>query len=355
LALALVFGGCLIWGYIFTHPMTTVTASVPTDWRRIVEPYVGPDPRRAWVQLITTLCLLGLAFTAIAISYQRSVVLLSLLLALPTAGLLVRTFVLMHDCAHGSFFQSRRLTEIVGFVTGVLTLTPFSQWRRDHALHHASSGDLERRGHGDVPTLTVREYRARTRRKQLQYRIIRHPILLLLGGPIHLAIGQRFRPRSNATRERQLNSVWMTNVAIALMLGLAIWMLDWKTVLLVYGVPYYLAAMAGVWLFYVQHQFEDAHWTDHEEWDYATAALRGSSHLQLSGPLRWFTGSIGLHHVHHLAPRIPNYRLQKCHDENELMQTAPIVTLRSGMSALRLALWDEDQRRLVSFKEADAA
>jgi omega-6 fatty acid desaturase (delta-12 desaturase) len=325
-----------------------------TDWRRVVEPYIGPDTRRATFQLITTLGLLAVLLIAMTMMLNRSMIGVVVLLALPTAGLLVRTFILMHDCAHGSFFASRRLNDIVGYATGVLTLTPFGQWRRDHALHHASSGDLGRRGHGDVTTLTVREYRAKTPRQRFLYRVIRHPALLLLGGPIHLMLGQRFRARSTATGTKQINSVWATNAGIVLLVSVALWLLGWKTVLIVYGLPYYLAAMAGVWLFYVQHQFEDAYWTSHGDWDYATAALRGSSHLALPAPLRWFTGNIGLHHVHHLAPRIPNHRLQRCHDENPLMQTAPVVTVRSGMTALRLALWDEDRGRLIRFDQIDA-
>ncbi|HXT14970.1 MAG TPA: fatty acid desaturase [Gemmatimonadaceae bacterium] len=287
-----------------------------------------------------------------AIHFARSRSLIAaLLLALPTAGLLVRTFILMHDCAHGSFFASRRLNDVVGFLTGVVTLTPFAQWRRDHALHHASSGDLDRRGHGDVPTLTVREYLAKTPRAQLGYRIIRHPMLLLFGGPFHLAIGQRLRGKSLATGKMQAASVWMTNAAIALVLAVALWAVGWKSVLIAYGLPYYIAAMAGVWLFYVQHQFEDAYWTPHGEWDYVEAALRGSSHLRLPAILQWTTGSIGLHHVHHVAPKIPNYRLQSCHDANDMFAKSPVITLRSGMSALRLALWDEDRQRLIAFRD----
>lgn len=334
--------------------MTDGSAAVNTDWRRVVEPYVGPDTRRASFQLISTLGLLALSSSATSMAFDASLIAAVVPLVLLTAGLLVRTFILMHDCAHGSFFSSRRLNDVVGYITGVLTLTPFGQWRRDHALHHASSGDLERRGHGDVPTLTVREYRAKTRRQRFLYRVIRHPALLLLGGPFHLMLGQRFRARSTATGTRQINSVWATNAGIVAVLSVAFWILGWKTVLVAYGLPYYLAAMAGVWLFYVQHQFEDAYWTSHGDWDYATAALRGSSHLELSVPLRWFTGHIGLHHVHHLAPRIPNYRLQRCHDENPLMHMAPVVTLRSGMTALRLALWDEDRARLIRFDQIDA-
>ena len=323
------------------------------DWRRAVEPFIGPDARRASFQLVTTLGLLGLAITAIHFALGWSL-LAALLLALPTAGLLVRTFIIMHDCAHGSFFASRSVSDAVGFFTGVLTLTPFAQWRRDHALHHASSGDLDRRGHGDVPTLTVREYLARPARARLGYRLVRHPLTLLLGGPIHLALGQRVRGRSLATRDQQIVSVWLTNVAIAGMLAIGVLTVGWKSVLFAYVLPYYLAAMAGIWLFYVQHQFEDAYWAPHEEWGYVDAALQGSSHLQLPAVLQWFTGSIGLHHVHHVAPRIPNYRLQRCHDSNALFASSPVITLRSGMSALRLALWDEERQRLVGFRDLPA-
>jgi omega-6 fatty acid desaturase (delta-12 desaturase) len=170
-------------------------------------------------------------------------------------------------------------------------------------------------------------------------------------GPIHLMVGQRLRSRSKATKDKQITSVWATNAGIAVGLALVIWAIGWKATLLVYGLPIYLAAMAGIWLFYVQHQFEDAYWESHDKWDYVTACLRGSSHLKLPAVFQWFTGSIGLHHIHHLSPRIPNYRLQRCHDDNVLFQSAPEVTFRSGMAALRLALWDEDRRRMVRFDE----
>ena len=300
--------------------------------------------------MLTTLAPLALAVWATHAALSISI-LLALALTLPVAGLIIRTFILMHDCAHGSFFASRRLNDAVGFVTGVLTLTPFAQWRRDHAMHHASSGDLDRRGHGDVPTLTVREYLARSPRGRLAYRIIRHPVLLLVGGPFHLALNQRLRDRSAATRSAQVTSVWATNVAIVVLLSVAILTVGWTSVLVAYGLPYYLAAMAGVWLFYVQHQFEDAYWVSHDDWNYLDAAIRGSTHLRLSRVLQWFTGSIGLHHVHHAAPKIPNYRLQSCHDENPLFHQAPVVTLRSGMAALRLALWDEERGRMIRFRE----
>lgn len=328
-------------------PAATLTGA---DWRRAVEPFIGPNARRASFQLVTTLSLLVLLATAIHATLQWSTV-AAALLALPMAGLIVRTFIFMHDCAHGSFFPAGRLNDAAGFVTGVLTLTPFAQWRRDHALHHASSGDLDRRGHGDVPTLTVREYLAKSPRAQLGYRIIRHPLSLMLGGPFHLLIGQRLRGKGISSGAKQVASVWLTNVAIASLVTIGLLTVGWKSVLFAYALPYYIAAMAGVWLFYVQHQFEDAYWERHDEWDYVDAALRGSSHLRLPTVLQWFTGSIGLHHVHHVAPRIPNYRLQSCHDANPLFAASPIVTLRSGMAALRLSLWDEEQRRLVRFAD----
>ena len=328
----------------------TAVPSQGTDWRRAVEPYIGPDTRRATFQLITTIGLLAFAMWVAHVTREKSL-LLALVVSCVIAGLLVRTFVLMHDCAHGSFFESRRLNEVVGFVTGVLTLTPFAQWRRDHALHHASSGDLDRRGHGDVPTLTVREYLAKSPRERFIYRVIRHPLSLLFGGPFHLAIGQRLRGKSTATGSKQISSVWATNAAILLAAGIALLTVGWKTLLVAYVIPYYLAAMAGVWLFYVQHQFEDAYWTPHGDWDYVEAALRGSSHLKLPWIFNWFTGDIGLHQVHHVAPRIPNYRLRRCHDDNAIFQKSPIVTMRSGTAALRLALWDEENGHLIRFRD----
>jgi acyl-lipid omega-6 desaturase (Delta-12 desaturase) len=340
-----VFGGRLVTGLAQERETT--------NWRSVVEPYVGANVWHATYQVISTLGLLALSMWAIGVLMDRSVW-LALLIVPVTSGLLVRTFILMHDCAHSSLFASRRVTEIIGFVTGVITLTPFTQWRRDHALHHASSGDLDRRGHGDVPTLTVREYLAKTEREQFWYRVIRHPASLMFGGPVHLMISQRRRGPSNATRDRQAFSVMSTNVALLAMFSVAFWLFGWKAVMFAYVIPFYFAAMAGVWLFYVQHQFEDAYWEEHGEWDYLTACLKGSSHLELPALFRWFTGNIGLHHVHHLAPKIPNYRLQKCHEENVLFQSAPVVTPRSGMAALRLALWDEDRRRLIRFDEISA-
>ena len=328
-----------------------IGSRAPAEWRRAVEPYVGPDARRASFQLVSTLLPLALLVWSIHLALPHSL-LLALVLTVPTAGLIVRTFVLMHDCAHGSFFPSRAANDVVGFITGLITLTPFAQWRRDHALHHASSGDLDRRGYGDVTTLTVREYLAKSPRGRLAYRLLRHPAALMLFGPIYLLVTQRIASKGKGSGSRQAASVWVTNVAIVLLLVAAVLIFGWKMVLVGYALPYYVAHMAGVWLFYVQHQFEDAYWAPHSEWNYAEAAIHGSSYLRLPPVLRWFTGSIGLHHVHHVAPRIPNFRLQACHDANPMFADSPVITLRSAVTSLRLALWDEDRRRLVRFADA---
>lgn len=317
-------------------------------WRAVVARYQKPDTRRAISELAITLGLLALTFGVMYAALSVSV-LLTFALALPAAGLLIRTFIIMHDCAHGSFLPSRRWTEVVGFMTGVLTFTPFGRWRRDHALHHASAGDLDRRGHGDVATLTVREYQALPAGARLRYRLFRHPAVLLLLGPLQLMIGQRIPPRGEATSQ-QVTSVWTTNAAIAALVVVLV-VLDPRALLLIYLPSLYLAGMAGVTLFYLQHQFEGTYWEEHADWDYAAAAVRGSSYLRLPALLQWFTGSIGLHHVHHLGPRIPHYNLQRCHDENEFLHEATVVTPAQTIRAMRLALWDEEQKRLVSFAE----
>ncbi len=334
-------------------PLRSYTMHEPdNDWRAIIARYQQPDTRRAISELAITLGLLvltlGASFAALSVS-----VILTFVLLFPAAGLLIRTFIIMHDCAHGSFLPSRRWTEVVGFITGVLTFTPFSRWRRDHSLHHASAGDLDRRGHGDVATLTVREYKALPRGARFRYRLFRHPAVLLLLGPLQLMIGQRIPPRGAATRQ-QITSVWTTNAAIAVLVGV-LFALDPKLLLLVYLPALYLAGMAGVTLFYLQHQFEGTYWEEHANWDYATAAVRGSSYLRLPGVLQWFTGSIGLHHVHHLGPRIPHYNLQRCHDENEFLHEATVVTPAQTIRAMRLALWDEEQKQLVSFAGLETA
>ena len=321
-----------------------------SEWRGIIARYQGSDVRRSLFQLVTTVTLLGgtlwLMHFMLAIAWW-----VTALLVLPAAGFLIRTFIIMHDCGHGSFLPWPKANDAIGFIAGVVMLTPYAQWRREHALHHASSGDLDRRGVGDVSTLTVREYLSLRRWGRFQYRLFRNPAVLLGLGPLHLMVFQRFRTRSVATGSAQLSSVWMTNIAIIALATIFIMAAGVKSLLLVYLPTFYLAAAVGIWLFYVQHQFEDAYWEPRKDWNYVTAAITGSSYLRLPRVLQWFTGNIGLHHVHHLGPRIPNYRLQRAHDENALFHEAPVMTFRLGVRAMRLALYDEAARRLVRFSE----
>lgn len=330
-----------------TPPGTGFDAS---EWRAIVARYAGPDVRHSLWQVFVTLTLL---IGGLVLGYwlMPRAPWATALLILPLAGLLIRTFIIMHDCAHGSFLPWPRVNDAIGFVTGVLTFTPFNQWRREHALHHASSGDLDRRGYGDVSTLTVKEYEALSRFGKLKYRLYRHPFVLFGIGPLHMMILQRFRAPSLATGSKQLWSVWMTNLALVGLVGIGIVAFGWKSVVLLYVPAYYLAAAGGIWLFYVQHQFEEAYWERGKEWDYATAAITGSSHLRMPGLLNWFTGHIGLHHVHHLGPKIPNYRLKAAHEENPIFQAAPVLTLRTAFRTLRLTLWDEERGRMIGFRE----
>ena len=268
-------------------------------------------------------------------------ILLTLALAIPTAGFLVRTFIVFHDCGHGSMLPSKRANAYLGAFTGVLVLAPFTRWRHDHAVHHATSGDLERRGVGDVPTLTVAEYRARSQRGRLAYRIFRNPLVMFGVGPVFaMIIGPRLVAKG--ARPRMRNSVLATDAALAAIVAALCVLIGWQQFLLVF-------------LFYVQHQFEDTYWQRPDEWTFADAALRGSSHLKLRQPLQFFTGNIGLHHVHHLNARIPNYNLQAAHDANPIFQSVPTLSLWDGLRAVRLKLWDEGSGKMVTFAQARAA
>jgi len=292
---------------------------------------------------------------SVAMYFALSVsVLITLALAVPTAAFLVRTFIVFHDCSHGSFLTSKRANAWLGMFTGVLLFMPFVRWKHDHAVHHATSGDLERRGVGDVHTLTTSEYEALSPRARLAYRLMRNPLVMFGIGPIvAMVIGPRIVARG--ARPRMRNSVIVTNVALVALIGGLCLLIGWRDYLLVVGVPALLAGSAGIWLFYVQHQFEDAYWESGEDWSYDEAALRGSSYLKLPRVLQFASGNIGFHHVHHLSARIPNYRLQRAHEENPMFHTVPTLTLRDGMRAVRLKLWDEDQKRLVSFAQARRA
>jgi omega-6 fatty acid desaturase (delta-12 desaturase) len=294
----------------------------------------------------------GYLLMSVGIYFALSVSLaLALALAIPAAALLVRTFIVFHDCSHGSFLASRRGNNWLGTVLGLLLYSPFVRWRHDHAVHHASSGDLSRRGVGDVRTLTVAEYYERRWRARLGYRLQRHPLLMFGLGPlIAMIIGPRIVSRD--ARPRMRRSVLGTDVALAALVGGLCWLIGWRDYLLVAGPAAMLAGSAGIWLFYVQHQFEDAYWEDAGSWSYVGAALRGSSYLKLPKVLEFLTGNIGYHHVHHLSARIPNYNLPRAHRENPIFHEVTTLSFWDGVRAVRLKLWDEEQKRLVTFGQA---
>ncbi len=272
-------------------------------------------------------------------------------LALITAGFLVRTFIVFHDCGHGSLLPSKRANRYVGRLTGFLVLAPFARWRHDHAVHHATSGDLERRGVGDVLTLTLDEYSARSWKGRLGYRLLRNPLVMFGVGPIFaMVIGPRISPRSQ--RQRLRRSVFATDAVLLVVVAALCLVMGWNSFLLVWAPSALLAGSAGIWLFYVQHQFEDAYWQSGADWSYDHAALMGSSYLKLPRVLQFFTGNIGLHHVHHLNARIPNYNLQRAHDENPIFQQVPTLSLLDGLRAVNLKLWDADGGRMITFTEA---
>jgi omega-6 fatty acid desaturase (delta-12 desaturase) len=274
---------------------------------------------------------------------------LTLLLALPAGGLITRTFIIFHDCGHGSFFKSQRANNILGTICGLIVFVPYYQWRFEHAIHHATSGDLDRRGTGDITTLTVQEYLSRSRWDRFKYRVYRNPFVLLGVGPVFtFLISQRFT--NSISRKRERYSVYFTNLVILAIVVTMSLTIGLSTYLLIQLPVALIGATAGIWMFYIQHQFDGTYWEHHEDWDYATAALRGSSYFKLPKVLQWFTGNIGLHHIHHLSSRIPNYALQRCHDENPVFQEVTTITLWSSLKSLRLNLWDEEGRQLVGFR-----
>ncbi|HEY2372855.1 MAG TPA: fatty acid desaturase [Gaiellaceae bacterium] len=320
------------------------------SWRGVLDDYAEPRLTRSLLDLATSvvpyLLLLAAMFFALRVS-----VLLSLLLALPAAGFLTRSFIIFHDCTHGSFLRSRRANNLLGAAIGLLVWLPFRGWRHEHAVHHATAGDLDRRGIGDVTTLTVTEYRALPLWRRVGYRLFRNPAVMFgLGWLLVLVLKPRIVPRG--ARRRIRNSVLGTNLALAIVVSLALFLVGWRDYLLVQGPVLLVTGAVGIWLFYVQHQFEDTYWQSHADWRYDHAALQGSSYLKLPRVLQFFTGNIGFHHVHHLSVGIPNYNLQKAHDSTDRLQAVPELTLREGLRATRLKLWDESGGRLVTFRDA---
>ena len=322
------------------------------SWKEAVAEHETPRLRSSVWQLCNSvvpyLALWGLMVWSLSISYW-----ITLALAVPAAGFLVRVFIIFHDCCHGSFFKSRRANRLVEFVTGVLTFSPYRQWGHLHARHHATASDLDRRGIGDIWTLTVQEYLDASRGKRLAYRLTRNPFVLFVIAPLYLFLVEHRWP-SRAAGKRQRRGVHWTNAALLAILVLMSLTIGIKAYLLIQLPIMMLAATAGVWLFYVQHQFEGVYWERRENWDYLEAALRGSSFYKLPKILQWFTGNIGFHHIHHLSPGIPNYSLEKCHKANPEFQRVRPVTLWSSRRSLSFRLWDEQGNKLVGYGRARA-
>lgn len=320
---------------------------IPPGWRERLAPYRRADDRIGAWQVSSTV--LGyLALLALMHHSLRGPYVLTLLLAVPAAGLLARLFVLFHDCGHGSLFTRRRANEWVGVALSLLVWETFHYWRHIHAVHHAVSGHLGRRGTGDYDTLTVREYLALPHGRRLVYRISRHPLFLFGLLPcFKFTLYNRVRWR--AAPQPAWRSVPLTNLGLLALYGGAMALLGWREVLLVLLPVSWLASLAGLWLFYVQHQFEQAYWAPQGRWHPFHAAMQGSSYYRLPALLNWFTASIGYHHIHHLSPRIPNHRLAKCHAEQPLFQGAPVLTLAASLATLRCHLWDEERQRMVAF------
>jgi omega-6 fatty acid desaturase (delta-12 desaturase) len=327
------------------------TSTDQPSWKDILAPYERPQTRSAVIQIATSL-LPYLALSTVAyLTLGHISIWLTLLLAVPTGGFLIRTFVVFHDCAHGSLLPSRKANVRVGAFLGLFVLTPYARWKHEHAVHHATSGDLDRRGVGDVYTLTVAEYNAMPFKSRLAYRLFRNPLIMFGIGPIFaMIIGPRIVGKD--ARPRMRNSVLFTDAVLGSVFVLMFVFLGWRFVAEVWAPGALLAGSGGIWLFYVQHQFEDAYWQTGENWDYAEAALQGSTYLKMPKILQFFSGSIGLHHVHHLNAKIPNYHLQAAHDSHPVFSQVPTIGVADGMRAVRFKLIDERSGKLVTFAQA---
>jgi len=318
------------------------------EWTKIVREYNSPDPGRSIWRIINSLgpyiILWYLMYLSLAVSYW-----LTLGLSVLAAAFLVRIFIIFHDCGHGSFFRKERANRIVGTFLGSLVFTPYDRWHKTHAVHHATVGNLDKRGLGDVWTLTAEEYLKQPKGKRLIYRLYRNPVMLFLIGPFFLfVLSFRFTRKSMSRPEKE--SVYLANLIMLIYVSALVILMGWKSFLVIQLPVSYFATAAGVWLFYVQHQYDNVIWTREDEWDYKKLALEGSSYLKFPRILQWFSGNIGFHHIHHLSPMIPNYKLEKCHKENEMFRNIKPVTFVPSIRAMSLKIWDENANKLISFR-----
>ncbi|WHX25843.1 fatty acid desaturase [Virgibacillus halodenitrificans] len=317
--------------------------------RKSVASFANSDMKASIMQLINTILpfflLWFLAYQSLSLSIWLSVA-----LSVIAAGFVIRIFIIFHDCTHGSFFKSSKANRIVGTITGIITLFAFEKWKRSHAIHHATSGNLDKRGTGDVWVMTVDEYVQASVWERLAYRLYRNPIIMFGFGPLYLfLLSNRFN-RKGAKRKERLNT-YLINVSIMVIYSLLIWVVGWQAFLMIQLPILFVSGALGIWLFYVQHQFEDSYFENEDEWDFVKAAVDGSSYYKLPKVIQWLTGSIGFHHVHHLSPRVPNYHLEKAHESTPPLQQATTITLATSLKSIRFRLYDEATRSFVTFKE----
>lgn len=317
--------------------------------RKQVAPFETSTTKESVWQILNTvvpfIILWYLTYSSLSVSYW-----LALVPAVIAAGFLVRVFIIFHDCTHHSFFKSRPANRVIGTITGVLTLFPFDQWGHDHSVHHATSGNLDKRGTGDIWTLTVDEYLAAPLKLRLAYRFYRNPFVMFVLGPIYVFLLKNRFNRKGA-RQKERNNTYLTNILIASLAGLLCWAIGWQSFLLVQGTIFMISGAAGIWLFYVQHTFEDSYFEEDKDWEYVKAAVEGSSFYKLPKVMQWLTGNIGFHHVHHLSPRVPNYKLEEAHNNTAPLKNVPTITLMTSLKSLRFRLWDEENKNFVSFKD----
>lgn len=317
--------------------------------RKGVSPFEQSDVKASVRQLLNTIppffLLWFLAYQSLKVSTP-----LAVLVAIVAAGFLVRVFIIFHDCTHNSFFTSRKANDRLGTLLGIMTLFPYEKWKRDHNIHHASNGNLDKRGTGDIWVMTVDEYVKASFWQRFGYRLYRNPFVMFVLGPLYLLLVSNRKNHKGAKRKERINT-HVTTIAAVIIYALLIMLIGWQAFLIIQGTIVYVAALLGIWLFYVQHQFEDAYFENKDEWNYVKAAIDGSSFYKLSKPLQWITGNIGFHHVHHLSPRVPNYHLEKAHETNPPLQQVTTITLRSSLKSLRFRLYDENQKMFVRFRD----
>lgn len=321
--------------------------------RALLEPFSKANTKTATRQLLVALLFYVAGWAAMYYSLRISYW-LTLLLVIPTVGFLMRIFIFFHDCGHNSFFPSTRMNRLIGFWLGVLVFTPGEQWWHAHAIHHATNGNLDRRGVGDVPTLTIEEYQKLSPRGRLGYRLFRHPLIMFGLGPIWMFLIQHRWPSPRFSKKETMSVVWANLAIISIAAGLG-WSLGFYNYMLIQLPLLWLAGMAGIWMFYVQHQFESVYWARDSQWNFLASALQGASCYRLPKVLEWVSGNIGYHHIHHLDPLVPNYQLARAYQSAEDLRQAPTLNIRQSLNCIPLALIDEKVGKMVSFRQAGAS